>query len=631
MCGIVGFCDFNKRSNADVLQKMTQSLHHRGPDDSGTFFEEQSGFALGFGHTRLSILDLSPLGHQPMRVGKMVITFNGEVYNFMEIRERLEKEGCTFKSHSDTEMILYAFQQWGPSCLQYFRGMFAFTLYDEEKQKLYVVRDRVGVKPLYYYHKDNTFLFSSTLKPFHMHPAFHKEVDMASLGLFLQYSYIPGPHCIFKHTQKLLPGHYLEISLTNRDIKLHKYWDVVDAYNQPKLDVGDEEAIRETEKILSESFNYRMVADVPVGIFLSGGFDSSAVAALIQKDRTDRLKTFTIGFDVPGFDEAPDARKIAKHLGTDHTEYYCSPKDAFDIIPNLPDIYDEPFADNSSVPSVLVSQLARKQVTVALSGDGGDEIFAGYNKFSQSIKYANGYPQWVKRSIAKTMGIINPDHIPVLNQQYNFSTRYEKMKHILQSNDPSDAMNIISQYIPQQEVKRLVAKEYKDYKTFFDLKEEFAGHNDALSKMLGIDYKTFLNDNNLVKIDRATMSVGLEGREPFLDQKVIEYVSRLPSHLKLRDGVTKYILKQIVYKHIPRELMDRPKKPFIAPLTVWFMNELKDFFLNYLDEGRIRREGLLNAEPILAMRNQYLSGKKVNHQKLWNLLIFEMWMEKWMK
>ncbi|HEY5745977.1 MAG TPA: asparagine synthase (glutamine-hydrolyzing) [Chryseolinea sp.] len=631
MCGIVGFCDFNKRSNADVLQKMTQSLHHRGPDDSGTFFEERSGFALGFGHTRLSILDLSPLGHQPMRIGKMVITFNGEVYNFMEIRERLEKEGCTFKSHSDTEMILYAFQQWGPSCLQYFRGMFAFTLYDEEKQKLYVVRDRVGVKPLYYYHKDNTFLFSSTLRPFHMHPAFHKEVDMASLGLFLQYSYIPGPHCIFKHTQKLLPGHYLEISLTNRDIKLHKYWDVVDAYNQPKLDVGDEEAIRETEKILSESFNYRMVADVPVGIFLSGGFDSSAVAALIQKDRTDRLKTFTIGFDVPGFDEAPDARRIAKHLGTDHTEYYCSPKDAFDIIPNLPDIYDEPFADNSSVPSVLVSQLARKQVTVALSGDGGDEIFAGYNKFSQSIKYANGYPQWVKRSIAKTMGIINPDHIPVLNQQYNFSTRYEKMKHILQSNDPSDAMNIISQYIPQQEVKRLVAKEFKDYKTFFDLKEEFGGHNDALSKMLGIDYKTFLNDNNLVKIDRATMSVGLEGREPFLDQKVIEYVARLPSHLKLRDGVTKYILKQIVYKHIPRELMDRPKKPFIAPLTVWFMNELKDFFLNYLDEGRIRREGLLNAEPILAMRNQYLSGKKVNHQKLWNLLIFEMWMEKWMK
>jgi len=610
---------------------MTQSLHHRGPDDNGTFFEEQSGFALGFGHTRLSILDLSPLGHQPMRVGKMVITFNGEVYNFMEIRERLEKEGCKFKSHSDTEMILYAFQQWGPSCLQYFRGMFAFTLYDEEKQKLYVVRDRVGVKPLYYYHKDNTFLFSSTLKPFHAHPAFQKEIDMAALGLFLQYSYIPGPHCIFKHTQKLLPGHYLEISLTNRDIRLHKYWDVVDAYNQPKLDVGDEEAIRETEKILSESFNYRMVADVPVGIFLSGGFDSSAVAALIQKDRTDRLKTFTIGFDVTGFDEAPDARKIAQHLGTDHTEYYCSPQDAFDIIPKLPDIYDEPFADNSSVPSVLVSQLARKQVTVALSGDGGDEIFAGYNKFSQSIKYANGYPSWVKRSIAKTMGMINPDHIPVLSQQYNFSTRYEKMKHILQSNDPSDAMNIISQYIPQQEVKRLVAKEFKDYKTFFDLKSEFAGTNDALSKMLAIDYKTFLNDNNLVKIDRATMSVGLEGREPFLDQKVIEYVSRLPSHLKLRDGVTKYILKQIVYKHIPRELMDRPKKPFIAPLTVWFMNELKDFFLNYLDEGRIRREGLLNAAPILTMRNQYLSGKKVNHQKLWNLLIFEMWMEKWMK
>lgn len=631
MCGIVGFCDFNKRTPPEVLEKMTQAMHHRGPDDTGTFYEEQPTFTLGFGHKRLSILDLSPLGHQPMIVGDLVITFNGEIYNFQEIRDELERKGCAFKSHSDTEVILYAFREWGIRCLERFRGMFAFVIYDKNKQKLWLVRDRVGVKPLYYYYYNGLLLFGSELKVFHPHPDFKKEIDLGSLGLFLQYSYIPGPHCIFMHTQKLLPGCFIEMSLTTREIKQTKYWDVVDAYNKPKIYPDVKEALELTEKALTESFNYRMVADVPVGLFLSGGFDSSAVAALLQKDRTEKLKTFTIGFDVKSFDEAPEARKIARHLGTDHTEYYCSPADALGIIPRLPDIYDEPFADNSTVPTVLVSQLARKQVTVALSGDGGDEIFGGYNKFRQSIKFSNGLPAWTRRSLATVMDQVNAESIPWFSKQYNFSTRYEKMKEIFRSKDASAVMKIISQYIPTQEVKGLVAQPFSDYKTFFDMNGELATSNDPLAKMLAIDYKTFLNDNNLVKMDRATMSVALEGREPFLDQHVIELVASLPSELKIRDGVNKFLLKEIVYKYIPKPLVDRPKKPFIAPLTVWFMNELKDFFMTYLDEDRVRREGYLQAVPVRQMRDQYLSGKKVNHQKLWNMLIFEMWYEKWMK
>lgn len=631
MCGIVGFCDFGVRSSSDMLEKMIGTLHHRGPDDRGSFFEEQPGYQIGLGQTRLSILDLSPLGHQPMIVGDLAIVFNGEIYNFQEIRDELETKGVSFKSHSDTEVILYAFRQWGINCIQRFRGMFAFVIYDKANEKLWLVRDRVGVKPLYFYFQNDLLLFGSELKGFHPHPGFKKEIDLGSLGLFLQYSYIPGPHCIFKYTQKLLPGNFLEVSLRDKSFKMSEYWNVVDCYNKPKIAPGDAEAIAMTEKVLTESFNYRMVADVPVGLFLSGGFDSSAVAALLQKDRTEKLKTFTIGFDVEGFDEAPDARKIAEHLGTDHTEYYCSPSDALSIIPKLPEIYDEPFADNSTVPTVLVSQLARKQVKVALSGDGGDEIFAGYNKFKQSIRFSNGLPSWTKLSLAAVMEHVNPERIPVLRQRYNFSTRYEKMKEIFRSKDPSSIMKIISQYIPATEVKGLVSKPFQDYKTFFDIGEEVNSNNDPLGKMLAIDYKTFLNDNNLVKMDRATMSVGLEGREPFLDQHVIELLASLPSNLKIRDGVSKYLLKEIVYKYIPRPLMDRPKKPFIAPLTVWFMTELKDFFMTYLSEDRIREEGYLNAAPIKEMRDQYLGGRKVNHQKLWNLLIFEMWYERWMK
>lgn len=627
MCGIAGFLDFTNKSTIDTLQQMTLALLHRGPDDHGVEMIESPYAAVGFGHTRLSILDLSPLGHQPMSVDEWTITFNGEVYNFNEIRPELEADGIKFKSHSDTEVILRSFQKWGVECVKKFHGMFSFVILNKNTQQVWVVRDRVGVKPLYYYYKDGLFLFASELKSFHQHPAFTKEIDVASLGLFLQYSYIPGPHCIFKHAKKLEPGHHLEISLRERQITNVPYWNGLENYTQPALNIDKGEVVDEMERVLTKAFNYRMVADVPVGLFLSGGYDSSAVAALLQKDRTEKLKTFTIGFGVNGFDEAPDAKKIANHIGSDHTEYYCTPDDALGIIPMLPEIYDEPFADNSTVPTVLVSRLARKSVTVALSGDGGDEIFGGYNKFNQATRMATGSPL-AKRLISKIMGNVNPDFIPYFRNQYNFSTRYEKMRQIFQSTEPAQILDVISQYIPASEVHSLIKTSFGDLKTQFNLSGEF---RDDLHKMLAIDLKTFLVDNNLVKMDRATMSVALEGREPFLDQSVIEFAARIPSALKINGGVNKYILKEIVHKHIPRALMDRPKKPFIAPLSVWFMDRLKEFFLTYLSEERLAKEGYLNAAPIIEMRDQFLAGKKINHQKLWNILIFEMWFERWMK
>lgn len=631
MCGIVGFIDFKSNTPQDVLYTMKNSLRHRGPDDSGTFFKNTGFGTLGFGHTRLSIIDLSPLGHQPMVVDQYTITFNGEIYNFAEIKEVLKQGGISFKSNSDTEVILRAFQRWGIRCIDQFRGMFSFSIYDEQAQKVWIVRDRVGVKPLFYYQNNDLILFSSELKAFHHHQQFQqtKEIDIASLSLFLQYSYIPGPHCIFKNTKKLSPGHFLEISLKSQTVVETPYWSVFDAYNRPVLAISEEEAILETERILTESFNYRMVADVPVGVFLSGGFDSSAVAALLQKDRTSRLKTFTIGFDVTGFDEAPDAKKIANYLGTDHTEYYCTPEDALAIIPRLPEIYDEPFADNSTVPTVLVSQLARKSVTVALSGDGGDEIFAGYNKFNQSLKYSEGWGV-AKKALAGAMNIISPEYVPFFQSQYNFTTRYEKVKQILGSEKPTEIMKIIAQYIPESEVKKILKSDYKEYKTSFDLNGELR-NNDPLARLLAVDYITFLNDNNLTKMDRATMSVALEGREPFLDQHIIEFVAQVPSAYKIKNGVNKHLLKQIVYKYLPQSMMDRPKKPFIAPLSVWFMEQLKDFFLHYLDSQKLSKEGFFNTAPILLMRDQFLNGKPINHQKLWNILMFEMWYEKWMK
>jgi len=651
MCGIAGFIDFRRNTGIEVLKDMTDALTHRGPDDAGHEVYDTPEARIGFGQRRLSILDLSPLGHQPMHYarseggangrwssgggaesyGDLIVNFNGEIYNFKEIRKELEEKGYSFASWSDTEVILKGYDCWGMDVVQKFVGMFAIALYDRRKNTVLLIRDRAGVKPLYFYRKGDILLFGSELKALYRHSSFEKTIDANSLALFLQFSYIPAPHSIFKDTYKLLPGHYLELDLRTREHRQVKYWDVFDYYNQPKLDLSDEEAIRETDSLLKSAYEYRMVADVPVGLFLSGGYDSSSVAALLQTGRTERLKTFTIGFHEEEFNEAPEAKKIADYLGTDHTEWYLTSREAGSVLDALPGIYDEPFADNSTVPTVLVSQLARRQVKVALSADGGDEIFGGYNKFNQAERFTTRMPASLQSFLSGTMALINPNHIPYFNRKYNFTTRYEKMKLIWKSQDPVQAMKYVSQYITESEVASFLGKDFERYPTFFEAGDRLVRNDGIVNRLLAVDYKTFLVDNNLVKVDRATMSVSLEGREPMLDHRVIEFVSRLNSSFKIRDGVNKWLLKQVVHRYIPKELMERPKRPFIAPLMVWFREELKEQLKYYLSERSLARTGLFDDGPIIRLRDRYLAGEKVNYQKLWQVLMFQLWYDRWIE
>lgn len=639
MCGIAGFIDFTKKTDKETLVRMTDIMTHRGPNDAGYEVIDQPGASVGLAQRRLSILDLSSAGHQPMHFRNLSMVFNGEVYNFMEIRSELEKEGYTFDSMSDTEVILKGYHCWGPNVVHKFIGMFVYVILDRDRGEVTITRDRAGVKPLYYYWDGKHFLYGSELKALHEHPAFEKEIDTGSLALFLQYSYIPAPHTIFRNTAKLRPAHILTISLHNRSMIEQPYWDVSDCYNKPRLHISEQEALEETERLLVSAYNYRMVADVPVGVFLSGGYDSCSVAALLQKGRTDRLKTFTIGFHESGFNEAVEAKRVAAYLGTDHHEWYVTAKDAASVFHRLPEIYDEPFADNSVVPTALVSQLAVRHVKVSLSADGGDEIFGGYKKFNQSMAYTERLPRPLQAAMSGTMGLINPDRIPYLNKQYNFSTRYRKMQAIWSAASPLEALRIISRYIPEAEVRSFIHGAYDAYETCFDEGHYPGRELDSLNRMLAVDYKTFLVDNNLVKVDRATMAVSLEGREPMLDHRVIEFLAQLPAQLKIRGGsrlagsktINKYLLKQIVHKYIPPALMDRPKMPFIAPLKVWFRDELAEKMHDYLGERKLKESGLFNTAPITALSKAYLRGEQVNYQKLWNLLVFQLWYERWMK
>ncbi len=528
MCGITGFVDFKKNTSDEVLRRMTDAITHRGPDDAGYEIYQASQADIGFGQRRLSILDLSPLGHQPMHFEQLSINFNGEIYNFKEIRKELEDKGYSFNSWSDTEVIIKGYHCWGLDVVNKFIGMFALALYDKQKEQVIFIRDRAGIKPLYYYWQNDIFLFGSELKALYEHSSFEKKVDINSVALFLQYSYIPAPHTVFFHCSKLLPGHMLILDLRNRDQVIKKYWDVFDCYNQTKTLISDKEAIDHTSRLLKNAYEYRMVADVPVGIFLSGGYDSSSVAAILQTGRTEKLKTFTIGFHENEFNEAPEAKRIAAYLGTDHTEWYLTAKEAASVLTQLPEIYDEPFADNSTVPTVLVSKLARQQVKVALSADGGDEVFGGYNKFNQAESFTKKLPIVLQSVLSGAMSLINPEYIPYFNKKYNFSTRYEKMRLIWKSHDPIAAVKYISQYITEKEVEQFLGKPFKAYSTFFDTGDKLQKNDGDINRLLAVDYKTFLVDNNLVKVDRATMSVGLEGREPMLDHRIVEFVSQLP-------------------------------------------------------------------------------------------------------
>ena len=641
MCRIVGFIDFNFNNSysfEETVISMRDTLLHGGPDDAGIFIDKE--FPLAFGHRRLSILDLSPLGHQPMEFENLVITYNGEIYNFREIRKELEKKGYKFFSNSDTEVILKAFHRWGFSAVHKFRGMFAFAIWNKKDKKLILGRDRIGVKPLYYYYKDGLFMFASELKAFHKHPKFEKKINITGLWLYLKYGYIPAPYSIFENVFKLRPGYFLVLD-KNGNIEEFPCWRVEEYFLKGKenrerwLKRSEEELAEELEEILTESFKFRLVSDVPVGMFLSGGIDSSTVCALLSREGI-KLKTFTIGFYEKEYNEAEYAKKIAQYLGTDHTELYCTPKEAFEIIPKLPEIYDEPFGDSSAIPTYLVSRLARSQVKVSLSADGGDEQFCGYTRYwiiSNRTSKLSKIP--FSNLFSNILELIQPNFAlkiynifrPFLPEYTNFRNKYLKLINALKGKGVMEQYDLTLTYFLEDNLK-LLGIELSEKKRLKDWL--LADGLDPFSSMMLLDLKTYLPDDILVKVDRATMSVALEGRDPFLDHKIVEWTSQLPVEFKYKNGVSKYLLRKVLYKYIPKNLVERPKQGFGVPIHEWFKGELKGLYKEYLNVERIKKEGLFNHLEVKKLLDDYLSHGGVNHIKLWLLFVFEIWREKWM-
>jgi len=623
MCGITGFVDFNKKLSAQHLHAACNTLKHRGPDDEGFVTIDSSFATIGLAHRRLSVLDLSPSGHQPMYSDdrKIVIILNGEIYNFKEIRQELEQKGFSFSTRSDAEVIIKAYQQFGMDCLQQFIGMFSLVIYDEQKQKVFLVRDRPGVKPLYYYCKDDCILFASELKAFHQFPDFKKEINHSALSLYFKYGYIKAPYCIFKDTYKLLPGHYAEIDLNNKNLQLHQYWNVLDYYNKPTIDINEKEAIKHLEDLCISAFKYRMVSDVPVGIFLSGGYDSSLVAAILQKNAADKIKTFTIGFKENKFNEAHYAKQVAEYIGTEHYEYYCTNEDATEIIPELPFFYDEPFGDSSSIPTILVSRLAKKHVTVALSADGADEIFAGYNSYDQLMrgnKIKNELPEFAKKGMSY---LLNLSH----HQKHKKIAAILLMNNIILEND------LLSRYFLNSECNELI----KNYDKADDINlvdaKQLPLKNSTINALLAVDYQIYMADDILVKVDRASMSMGLEAREPLLDHRIVEWVAQMPLSFKYNNGKKKYLFKQLANQYLPGKMMHRPKMGFGIPLEKWMKEDFKKIIQQTLDNQSLQKHGLFDEKYVADSLTHFFSGKRNNSRQIWLIFMFQLWWKKWME
>ena len=642
MCGIAGVMGQPITELTSSVRNMVASIRYRGPDDSGVWCDERVGIALG--HARLSILDLSPEGHQPMisASGRYVISYNGEVYNFAELRTELEQAGAKFRGHSDTEVMLAAFEEWGiEKAVQRFVGMFAFALWDRADQVLTLARDRMGEKPLYYGWQGNTFLFGSELKALKAHPAFQGEIDRAALTLLLRHNYIPAPYSIYKGIRKLLPGTYLNLLMGKREGEPVCYWSVrgVAERGQAHPFAGSEtEAVMALEAHLLESIGPQMIADVPLGAFLSGGVDSSTVVALMQAQSSRPVKTFTIGFHEEGYDEAQHAKSVARHLGTEHTELYVMPKEVMNVIPRLPALYDEPFSDASQIPTFLVSELARRHVTVSLSGDGGDELFGGYNRYfwATSIWRRVGWaPQPLRAALAGALTALPPSawnglfrglsrFLPVGWRYANPGDKLHKLAEILAVRTPEEIyLGLVSHWKQPTEV---VLGTHEPPTVLTDL-AQWTGLPDFEQRMMYLDQMVYLPDDILTKVDRAAMSVSLETRVPFLDHRVVEFAWSLPLSMKIRHGQGKWLLHQVLYRHVPKELIERPKMGFGVPLDMWLRGPLKGWAEELLDEARLRREGYFDPRPIRRKWAEHLTGSRNWSYYLWDVLMFQAWLE----
>ncbi|KAF3890650.1 MULTISPECIES: asparagine synthase (glutamine-hydrolyzing) [Nostocales] len=645
MCGIVGIFNTARQMSEEeieaIVKNMSHALYHRGPDSHGTWVDPKNGFALG--HRRLAIIDISSEGHQPMvsADGRYVIVFNGEIYNFLELRHTLEKLGHCFRGHSDTEIMLASFSQWGiDGAIARFHGMFAFALWDRQEQLLHLGRDRLGEKPLYYGWINNTFLFASELKALKAYPDFHPEINRDALALFLRYSYVPTPYSIYQNIYKLSPGCILTWNGRDTNPKPVPYWSVKEVAQVGVAEPftgSEQEAIAQMETLLLEAVRSQMIADVPLGAFLSGGIDSSTVVALMQAQSTQPVKTFTIGFYEKTYNEAEYAKAVAKHLGTNHTELYLTPQDALDVIPRIPTLYDEPFSDSSQIPTFLVAQLSRQHVTVSLSGDGGDEIFGGYNRYfwGRSIWQTIGWmPKTLRRMAANGLTSFSPKNwndvftnfsflLPNKLKYSNAGEYIHKLARILAVPDP-DAMyaDLVSQW---QDPLALVINSYEPVTTLSN-RQSWAELSDYTQRMMFLDTITYLPDDILVKVDRASMGVSLESRIPLLDRRVVEFAWRLPLSMKIRNGQGKWLLRQILYKYVPQELIERPKMGFSMPIDIWLRGPLRDWAEELLDENRLREQGFFHPSLIRHKWMEHLTGNRNWQHHLWTVLMFQAWL-----
>lgn len=644
MCGIAGFFQPGglARDSHEMLRAMTEKIRRRGPDDEGFWLDEAAGIALG--HRRLAIIDLSPAGHQPMvsHDGRFVLILNGEIYNYRELREQLdaadapEWQGC-----SDTEVLLTAIARWGlETALTRATGMFAIALWDRRERTLSLARDRMGEKPLYYgwqgIGSNRTLLFASDLAALEACAHFDAQIDRDALALYMRHNFIPAPRSIFSGIGKVMPGCWLCFRADAEAPATGTYWDVLAQAGSPEQRFGGTpiEAVDALELTLGAAVKRQMVSDVPLGAFLSGGIDSSVIVALMQSQSSRPVKTFTIGFGETAYNEAGHAKEVAAHLGTDHTELYVTPDQALSVIPDLASFYTEPFADSSQVPTYLVSQLARRDVTVALSGDGGDELFGGYNRYSFSAKYWNiirRVPQPVRAAAARAMIAVSPDRWEMVGQSLalgrfnSLGGKVHKGASLLAKRTADELyLGLISHF---DDPSRYVLHSHEV--------DTFAGRNlraiadlSQVERMMAVDSVHYLPDDILVKVDRAAMAVSLETRVPMLDPDVVNFAWSLPFGYKVTREETKWPLRQLLYRHVPRKLIDRPKMGFGIPIAQWLRGPLREWAEGLLEAKQMRTEGYFAVEPVQLLWQQHLSGRVDNGYRLWTILMFQAWLRR---
>jgi len=657
MCGIVGLLSPERRVNGTELSSLTShmadALLHRGPDGRGIWVDPEAG--IGLGHRRLAIIDLSSEGHQPMTSasGRFVITYNGEIYNFRSIGRELADLGWHFRGHSDTEVMLAAIDQWGiKAALAKFAGMFAFALWDRQSRTIHLVRDRLGKKPLYFGWVGRDFAFASEIKALRRHPAFAPEVDRGALSLLLRHGCVPSPHTIYRGMSKLPPGSPLALPLAEASLagmanprtRVRSYWSLAEVARrgiEDPLELGAEAALEGLDELLSQATAERMISDVPLGALLSGGIDSSSVVALMQKQSARPVKTFSIGFHEGSHDEATDAKRVASHLATDHTELYVTPEQARAVIPRLAEIYDEPFADRSQIPTFLVAQLARQQVTVALSGDGGDETFGGYNRhfFGPWLwRCIKSWPRTLRRQAAQALTAVSPQRwdgvahriyrfLPPSSRQPFPGFQMHKIADLMNADSPEAFYRRLTSY--WNDPTRIVLGGGEP-STVLTTTGAVPSGMDFAHSMMYFDAVTYLPDDILVKVDRASMAVSLEVRAPLLDHRVVEFAWRLSGGLKVRGRQGKWILRQILDRYVPKHLVDRPKQGFDLPIAAWLRGPLRDWAEAMLDPGRLSREGFLRSEPIRAVWAEHLSGTRDHGWRIWPVLMFQTWQERWL-